>query len=127
MTNGRGANLIIDGVGKTTFKGNLEAAAVRGHIVIFGAASGPADPIEPNSLMVRSLSVSGGDLQHLLLTREELMRRANDVIKGIKNGWLKSRIFRIFPLAEAAEAHRLMEDRQTIGKMLLSTGGLTAS
>jgi NADPH2:quinone reductase len=46
LTNGRGANLIIDGVGKTTFKGNLEAAAVRGHIVIFGAASGPADPID---------------------------------------------------------------------------------
>ena len=47
ITNGRGADLIIDGVGRTTFKGDLEAAAVRGHIVIFGAASGPADPDRP--------------------------------------------------------------------------------
>jgi NADPH:quinone reductase len=126
LTNGRGADLIIDGVGKTTFKGNLEAAALRGHIVIFGAASGPADPIVPNTLMVRSLSVSGGSLQNYLLTREELMHRANDVIEGIEKGWLKLRIFRVFPLAEAAETHRLLENRQTIGKILLSTGGLTA-
>ena len=44
ITEGRGVDLIIDGVGSTTFKGDLEAVAVRGHIVIFGAASGPADP-----------------------------------------------------------------------------------
>jgi NADPH:quinone reductase len=121
-----GADLIIDGVGKSTFKGNLEAAALRGHVVIFGASSGLADPIVPNSLMVRSLSVSGGSLQNYLMTREELMSRANSVIEGIENGWLKLRIFKILPLEEAPEAHRLLENRQTIGKILLSTGGLTA-
>lgn len=126
LTNGHGADLIIDGVGKSTFKGNLEAAALRGHVVIFGASSGPADPIVPNSLMVRSLSVSGGSLQNYLLTREELMSRANSVIEGIENGWLKLRIFKILPLEEAPEAHRLLENRQTIGKVLFSTGGLTA-
>jgi NADPH2:quinone reductase len=126
LTNGHGADLIIDGVGKTTFKGNLGAAAVRGHIVIFGGASGPADPIVPNSLMVRSLSVSGGSLQNYLLTRDELMHRANEVIEGIDRGWLKLRIFRVLPLAEASEAHRLLETRQTIGKLLLATGAATA-
>jgi NADPH2:quinone reductase len=125
LTNGHGANLIIDGVGKTTFAGNLEAAAVHGHLVIFGAASGPADPIAPNSLMVRSLSVSGGSLQDYILTRNELMRRANDVLDGIQKGWLKLRISRVLPLAEASEAHRLLEGRQTIGKLLLSTGAIT--
>jgi NADPH:quinone reductase len=59
ITNGRGADLIIDGVGRTTFKGDLEAAAVRGHIVIFGAASGPADPVSPNAFMSNALTVSG--------------------------------------------------------------------
>ena len=126
LTNSRGADLIIDGVGKTTFAGNLEAAALRGYIVIFGAASGPADPIVPNSLMVRSLSVSGGSLQNYLLTRDELLYRANDVIEGIESGWLKLRIFRVLPLAEASEAHRLLENRLTIGKLLLATGGATA-
>lgn len=126
LTDGHGAELIIDGVGKSTFAGNLDAAALRGHIVIFGAASGPADPIQPNSLMVRSLSVSGGSLQNYLLTRSELLSRANDVIEAIRHGWLKLRIFRVLPLAQAAEAHRLLENRQTIGKVLLATGAITA-
>jgi hypothetical protein len=49
--------LIIDGVGRTTFKGDLEAA-VRGQIVIFGAASGPAGPASPNAFMPKALTVS---------------------------------------------------------------------
>jgi NADPH2:quinone reductase len=126
LTDNHGADLIIDGVGKATFAGNLEAAALRGHIVIFGAASGPADLISPNSLMVRSLSVSGGSLQNYILTRDELMRRANDVMEGIRHGWLKLRIHCVLPLAQASEAHRLLENRQTIGKVLLSTGAVTA-
>jgi len=125
LTNGHRADLIIDGVGKTTFAGNLEAAALRGHIVIFGAASGPADPIVPNSLMTRSLSVSGGSLPNYLLTRAEMMRRAKDVIEAIQAGWLRLRIDRVLPLAQAAEAHRLLENRQTIGKVLLATANST--
>jgi NADPH2:quinone reductase len=126
LTNEHGADLIIDGVGKLTFTGNLEAAALRGHIIVFGASSGPADPIVPNSLMARSLSVSGGTLQNYLRTRDELLWRANDVIASIEHGWLKLRIFRVLPLAEAAEAHRLLESRQSIGKILLSTGVVIA-
>jgi NADPH2:quinone reductase len=124
ITNGRGADLIIDGVGSTTFKGDLEAVAVRGHIVIFGAASGPADPVSPNALMPRALTVSGGSLQNFLRTPEELMQRANDVIAGIRAGWLKLNIGHVLPLAQAAEAHKLLETRQTEGKLLLSVGNL---
>lgn len=120
LTNGHGAHLIIDGVGKTTFAGNLAAAALRGHIVIYGAASGPADPIGPNSLMARSLSISGGNLQNFLLSREELMMRAQAAIKGIQEGWLKLKMDHILPLAKASEAHRLLEERKTIGKVLLA-------
>ncbi len=119
LTNGHGADLIIDGVGKTTFAGNLDAVATRGHVVIFGAASGPADPILPNALMVRAISVSGGSLQNFLQTREEMMRRAQAVIEGIQQGWLKLKIDHVFPLAQASEAHRQLEDRKTIGKLLL--------
>jgi NADPH:quinone reductase len=120
ITNGQGADLIIDGVGSTTFKGDLEAVTVRGHVVIFGAASGPADPISPNALMPRALTVSGGSLQNFLRTREELMQRANDVIAGIRAGWLKLNIGRVLPLAQAAQAHELLESRKTEGKLLLS-------
>jgi NADPH:quinone reductase len=120
ITDGRGADLIIDGVGKTTFKGDLEAAAIRGHIVIFGAASGPADPVSPNALMPKALTVSGGSLQNYLRTPEELMQRANDVIAGIRAGWLKLNIGHVLPLAQAAQAHELMETRKTEGKLVLS-------
>lgn len=121
LTNGHGADIIIDGVGKTTFTGNLEAAALRGNIVIYGAASGPADPILPNALMARSLTISGGSLPNYLLNRNEMLNRAESVLQGIKEGWLKLRIDHVIPLAKAAEAHRLLENRQTIGKVILKT------
>lgn len=119
ITKGHGADLIIDGVGKSTFKGDLEAVAIRGQIVIFGAASGPADPISPNALMGRAVSVSGGSLQNYIRTREELMRRANDVIAGIRQGWLKLNIGAMLPLEQAIEAHELLESRKTQGKLIL--------
>ncbi len=119
LTSKHGADLIIDGVGKTTFPGNLEAAALRGNIVIYGAASGPADPISPNVLMKRSLTLSGGSLFNYLLSNEELMTRAKAVIEGIQKGWLKLRIDQVFPLEKAAEAHQKLESRKTAGKVLL--------
>ena len=120
ITKGHGADLIIDGVGRSTFKGDVEAVAIRGNIVIFGAASGPAEPISPNALMPRAVTVSGGGLQNFIRTREELMRRANDVIEGIRQGWLKLNIGAVLPLEQANEAHRLLEGRKTQGKLVLS-------
>jgi NADPH2:quinone reductase len=123
LTNGHGADLIIDGVGKTTFAGNLEAVAVRGHIVIYGFASGLADPIPPTALMPRSISISGGMLGNYTQTRQELLRRASDVLKGLREGWLRLRIDHVLPLNEAAEGHHLLENRQSIGKIILKTAG----
>ncbi len=119
LTDGRGVDLVIDGVGKSTFAGDLEAVAKRGHVVIFGAASGPADPIVPNSLMAKSISLSGGSSQNFIATREDLLRRSKDVLSGIKKGWLKLRIDSVLPLAEAEKAHRLLEGRQSMGKIIL--------
>jgi NADPH2:quinone reductase len=119
LTGGRGADLILDGVAKTTFPGDLEAAAIRGQVVIFGAASGPADPMSPNSIMAKSLNLSGGSLQNFTATREDLLRRSRDVLRGVKEGWLKLRINHVIPLAEAEKAHRLLEGRQTMGKIVL--------
>jgi NADPH2:quinone reductase len=119
LTKDEGVQLIIDGVGKTTFAGNLEAIARRGTVVIFGSASGPAEPINPNGLQAKSITVAGGSLGNYLLTREELLYRANDVLKGIKEGWLKLRIDNVLPLANAKEAHTLLETRKSIGKIVL--------
>jgi NADPH2:quinone reductase len=122
LTGGEGAHLVIDGVGQSTFGGDLEAAAVRGHVVVFGAASGPADPVSPNALMPRSLSVSGGSLGNYVVTRDELLRRAGDVLEGIRAGWLRLRVGHVLPLAGAAAAHRLLEGRHSLGKIVLTIG-----
>jgi len=120
LTNGRGADLIIDGVGKSTFKGDMNTVAIRGQIIMFGATSGPADPISPNALTGRSISISGGSLPSFISTREELLHRASEVIQGIREGWLRLKIDRILDLSEAAEAHRMLESRETSGKILLA-------
>jgi NADPH:quinone reductase len=121
LTDGRGADLILDGVGNRTFIGNLEAAAVRGHLVIHGFANGLPDPIQPVSLIWRAISISGGMLAHFTRTREELLRRADDVLKGIREGWLRLHIDKVFPLANAAEAQRRLENRESTGKIILQT------
>jgi NADPH2:quinone reductase len=85
--------------------------------VILGAASGPADPVSPNTFMTNALTVSGGSLQNYLRSCEELMQRANDVIAGMRAAWLKSNIGRVLPLAEIQE---LLETRKKEGKLVLS-------
>jgi NADPH:quinone reductase len=120
LTQNKGVDLIIDGVGKSTFPGDLQATRVCGHIVLFGSASGPAEPIAPNSLQARSLSVSGGSLANYIPTRKEMMLRASSVLEGMREGWLKFRIGDVLPLAKASEAHRRLEQRETTGKVLLA-------
>ena len=119
LTDGRGAELILDGVAKSTFTGDLEAVALRGHIVVFGSASGPADPVAPNSLGAKSISISGGSLGNYIATREELLRRSGEVVNAVKEGWLKLLIGQALPLVEAERAHRILEGRQTMGKVVL--------
>jgi NADPH:quinone reductase len=126
ITNGHGVDLIFDSVGKSTFKGDLEAVAIRGHVVVFGSSSGPPDPISPNALMGRSFSLSGGSLQNFIRTREELLRRANQVIEGIREGWLKLRVT-VLPVEQVQEAHRLLESRQTTGKIVLMVAARQAA
>jgi NADPH:quinone reductase len=120
LTNGRGVDYVIDGVGKTTFTKNLDALRIRGWATIFGMASGPADPMSPNALAGKSITISGGALFNYTATREELLRRANDLFKGLREGWLNLRVEHRFPLAQAAQAHRLLEGRHTTGKLILT-------
>jgi len=119
LTDGQGAQLILDGVGKSTFAGNLEAVSLRGHVIIFGSASGLADPFVPNSLMTKSITVSGGSLQNFIASRDDLLHRSSEVLNAIKHGWLKLKIYRVIPINEAARAHQYLESRQSIGKVIL--------
>ncbi len=120
ITNKQGVDYIIDGVGKTTFMKDLDAVRVRGHVCLFGSASGPADPFPPNSLQVKSITLSGGTLFNFILTRDELLKRANAVMQGIHEGWLNLAIDYRLPLEDAVKAHQMLESRQTTGKVILT-------
>jgi NADPH2:quinone reductase len=120
LTGDEGAHLIIDGVGKTTFKGDLQCAAIRGDIAVFGSASGPAGSLTPADLMPRGLSLHSGTLALFTRSREELLMRANAVLEGLREGWLDFQPAHVFPIDEAAKAHELMEGRDSTGKIILT-------
>lgn len=120
LTGGRGVDMIIDGVGKTTFSSNLEAIKLRGDIVIYGSASGPAEPVSPNTFQTKSITVHGGSLFNFIRERDELLMRAKAVFEGLEQGWLKLYIEHIFPLQDVARAQTMLESRQTMGKLVLS-------
>ncbi len=119
LTDGRGADYIVDGVGASTFTKDLKAVAERGRICVFGMASGPPEPFNPLDLMFRSIVVAGGSMTMFLRTREEVLAKAADVWRGIAEGWLDQRVHVALPLERAAEAHRLLAGRDTTGKLLL--------
>jgi len=120
LTGGEGVQVVYDGVGRDTFDKSLDCLAVRGTLVLFGQASGAVPPIDPQILNRKgSLYLTRPSIGHYTRTREELLNRAGDVLGWIAAGKLSVRIFRALPLAEAAEAHRLLESRRTTGKLLL--------
>jgi NADPH2:quinone reductase len=120
LTGGRGVQVVYDSVGKTTFEKSLNVLAPRGTLVLFGQASGPVPPVDLGILAGKgSLYVTRPTLGHYVATREELLRRAGDVLGWVQAGELTLRIEHTFPLARAAEAHRALEGRRTTGKVLL--------
>jgi NADPH2:quinone reductase len=120
LTGGRGVDVVYDSVGQTTFEKSLNSLRPRGVLALFGQSSGPVPPFDPNILNGKgSLFLTRPSLAHHLLTREELLWRAGDVLNWIASGKLKLRIEHTYPLAEAAAAHRDLEGRKTSGKLLL--------
>ena len=121
LTGGRGVDVVYDSVGKTTFDKSLNSLRPRGMMVLFGQSSGAVPPFDPNLLNGKgSLFLTRPSLGHHVLTREELLWRAGDVLNWIASGKLKLRIDRTYPLADAAAAHRDLESRRTAGKLVLS-------
>jgi len=120
LTDRQGVHVVYDGVGKATFDKDLEVLRPRGYLVLFGGASGAVPPFDLIRLSQKgSLFITRPTLAHYTATREELEWRANDVLQAIAQGELKLRIYKVYPLAEAAQAHRDLEGRKTTGKLLL--------
>ncbi len=119
LTNGRGVDLILDSVGKTTMEGSFKSLAPFGHLISYGAASGRPDPIDLIRCYENSVKVSGFWL--VTAMREPEIARAGvmKVFEWMTSGKLKLLIGLHLPLAQAAEAHRKLSGRDTVGKILL--------
>ena len=120
LTGQAGVDVVYDSVGKDTFEKSLNCLRRRGYMVLYGASSGAVPPIDPQLLNAKgSLYLTRPYIGHYTADRAELLWRANDVFNWIGAGKLKIRIDKTFALAEVAEAHRYLENRQSKGKILL--------
>lgn len=120
LTGGKGVDVVYDSVGKTTFEKGLNVLRPRGMMALYGGSSGAAPPFDPITLTQKgSLYLTRPSLGHYIMTRQELQRRAEAVFGMIREGKLKLRIEHVYPLAQAAQAHRDLEGRKTTGKLLL--------
>jgi len=120
LTGGAGVDCAYDAVGKETWERSLSVLGIRGSFVLYGAASGPVPPIDPMRLSAAgSIFFSRPTAGHFMRTHGELTERMNDIFDAIRSGRLDVRIGQIYPLADAAQAHRDLESRATTGKSIL--------
>ncbi len=121
LTDGKGVNVVYDSVGRTTFDKGLNCLKPRGYMVLYGQASGPVPPLDPQILNAKgSLFLTRPTLGHYTATRPELLQRTNDLFKWMASGDLKVKIAKVFPLAQVAQAQQYLESRQVIGKLVMT-------
>ncbi|HYO45798.1 MAG TPA: quinone oxidoreductase [Gemmatimonadota bacterium] len=118
ITGGRGVDVAIDGVGRSTFVDSVRATRVRGHVIFFGQSSGPPDPVQPRRLL-GSRTLTTASLFDYTRTRADLLALAEPVMAWAAAGSLIASIDRVLVLEEAGRAHELLEGRRTMGKILL--------
>jgi NADPH:quinone reductase len=120
LTGGKGVDVVYDSVGKTTFEKGLNVLRPRGMMVLFGGSSGAVPPFDPIILSQKgSLFLTRPTLIHYIITRDDLIARAEAVFGMIADRKLKMRIEHVYKLSDAQQAHRELEGRKTTGKLLL--------
>jgi len=120
LTGGKGVSVVYDSVGKETYEKSLDSLAPLGMLVIFGQASGPVPPFDTAALNAKgSLSLARPSLTQNVANHADVVRRASDLFNWIEAGKLNVNIANVFRLADAAQAHRELESRKSVGKILL--------
>jgi NADPH2:quinone reductase len=123
LTGGRGVELVLDAVGASTWAASLQVLAPFGHLVSYGSASGSPPPVDVDALFAKSLKVSAYWL-HTPHPPGMHQRALESLLQEVSRGRLRILVGLKLPLAEAAEAHRRLEGRETVGKVVLTIVGL---
>jgi NADPH2:quinone reductase len=120
LTDGAGVAAVYDGVGASTFDASLASLAIRGTLALFGAASGPVPPVDPQRLNAAgSVYLTRPMLAHFTRSEQEFAWRAGELFDAIAAGPITVTVSRQYPLAAAAQAHRDLQGRQTVGSIVL--------
>jgi NADPH:quinone reductase len=120
LTSGNGVAAVYDGVGASTFDASLASLALRGTLALFGASSGPVPPFDPQRLNSGgSLFLTRPTLAHYTHTPDEFGWRAGELLDAIATGVLDITVSNRYALADAADAHRDLEGRRTVGSVVL--------
>jgi NADPH:quinone reductase len=120
LTGGVGVAAVYDGVGASTFDASLASLALRGTLALFGAASGPVPPFDPQRLNAAgSLFLTRPTLAHYTQTSDEFSWRAGELLSAIATGTLSVTVSERYPLADAARAHTDLQGRRTVGSVVL--------
>lgn len=121
-TGGKGVNVILDMVGGDYVPKELKALADDGRLVFIAFLRGPKTELDINELMRRRLTVTGSTLRPRPVEFKGTLAKSlrEKIWPLIEAGKIKPQVFKTFPLAQAADAHRLMESSQHIGKIVLT-------
>jgi NADPH2:quinone reductase len=120
ITHGAMATVVYDAVGGDVFAGSIQSTRVRGHVVSYGSAAGPIPPLDLAEFGARgTLTVTRGTLASYTETRAGILECANDLFDVVKSGKVGIHIKQRFALRDAADAHRALEGRKTIGSTVM--------
>ncbi|MBW3097537.1 SRPBCC family protein [Pseudohoeflea coraliihabitans] len=119
LTDGRGADVIYDAIGRDSFSASLDALAIRGHLVSYGQASGDIGPREIGPLASKSITLSRPNYGHYVFDRTTMQRQSGRLFEALAQGHLTIDAPAVFPLEEAGNAHAAIESGRTQGASVL--------
>jgi NADPH:quinone reductase len=120
LTGGKGVPVVYDSVGQATFERSLDCLAPLGMLVTFGQSSGKIPPFDTAVLAQKgSLFLARPTLMTYVAARSDLLAAAKELFEVVQRGAVRIQINQRYPMREAAEAHRALEGRQTVGSTIL--------
>jgi NADPH2:quinone reductase len=121
-TGGRGADIVLDLVGGPALEGNVQALAPRGRMIVVGLTAGRSAPLDLGMVLNKRLTIVGTAMRGRALEEKVAVARAfeREVMPLFAAGRLRPVLDRTFPMAEVAEAHRVMEASAHFGKLVMT-------
>ncbi|KAI1982491.1 NADPH:quinone reductase [Ophidiomyces ophidiicola] len=119
LTGGEGVAAVFDSVGKDTWENSIKAVKRKGTMVFFGNASGPVPSLNIQLLSAKNIKLMRTSLFAYIATQEEFDYYTKELFDMVESGKLKTKLHKIYPLEQAAQAHIDLEGRKTTGKLLL--------